>query len=572
MNAPRRLDMGQVTARIERIRDETDARHRATGALEPDDYDDPELDAFRAAGLQEVRTRIWQGCIPARFQWASVDDFGGHVRRELEGWAGEPAGRNLLLLGPVGTGKAQPLDSRVLTPGGWTDMGALRVGDPICRPDGGVGRVRAVHPQGHQVVCRVATKDGGVAHTTWNHLWATTTVRDRDAHRPGQVRTLRDIGITLRQTKGTPNHWLPLPAALAGTALTPPIDPYLLGLLLGDGSMEPTAVKFTTADDELVRAVIALLPAGTEVHPYRRLTYGLCREASSGPNPLLDALRRLGLGGLRSHAKFVPAAYLHADPLIRLAVLQGLLDSDGYAAGYCIDYITTSRQLALDVRWLTQSLGGHCTIQQKQPVCVIDGVARPGRTAWRCYPVLPSWVPPFRLARKAASYTPRTRYQPHRAIAEVDEVGVAEVQCISVDGGLYITDDGLVTHNSHAAVGAARLRFDRGAEVRFLPVVELLDLLRPGGPEGALYDLADLELLVLDDLGSERPTDWTAERLYALVNRRWLEERPTICTSNLGPADLERAVGARVYSRLVGNGSVGVTLSGPDRRRNGPGS
>lgn len=121
---------------------------------------------------------------------------------------------------------------------------------------------------------------------------------------------------------------------------------------------------------------------------------------------------------------------------------------------------------------------------------------------------------------------------------------------------------------SHAAVAAARLRFDRGDEVRFMPVVELLDMLRPGGPENALYDLADIELLVLDDIGSERPTEWTAERLYALVNRRWLEQRPTIGTSNLAPRELEEAVGARVYSRLVGNGSVGVALSGPDRRRN----
>lgn len=131
---------------------------------------------------------------------------------------------------------------------------------------------------------------------------------------------------------------------------------------------------------------------------------------------------------------------------------------------------------------------------------------------------------------------------------------------------------------THAAVAAARMQFDRGAEVRFLPVVELLDMLRPGGTDGALYELADIELLVLDDLGSERPTEWTAERLYALVNRRWLEERPTIATSNLSvrcaegekASELEQAVGARVFSRLVGNGSVAIGLSGPDRRRRGP--
>lgn len=124
---------------------------------------------------------------------------------------------------------------------------------------------------------------------------------------------------------------------------------------------------------------------------------------------------------------------------------------------------------------------------------------------------------------------------------------------------------------THAAVAAARTQhFDRGQDVRFLPVVELLDLLRPGGPENALYDLADTDLLVMDDLGSERATDWTAERMYALINRRWLEVRPTICTSNLDPEQLQAAVGDRVFSRLVGNGAVVLRLTGRDRRRRQP--
>jgi DNA replication protein DnaC len=134
------------------------------------------------------------------------------------------------------------------------------------------------------------------------------------------------------------------------------------------------------------------------------------------------------------------------------------------------------------------------------------------------------------------------------------------------------------TGKTHAAVAAARLRHDAGDDVRFLPVVEMLDLLRPGGPERALYDLADVGCLVLDDLGSERPTDWTAERLYALVNRRWMEERSTVATSNLpatravadegyGGATLDETLGPRLFSRLVGSGAVIHRLTGPDRRR-----
>lgn len=134
------------------------------------------------------------------------------------------------------------------------------------------------------------------------------------------------------------------------------------------------------------------------------------------------------------------------------------------------------------------------------------------------------------------------------------------------------------TGKTHGAIAAARLRFDHAAEVRFLPSVELLDLLRPGGPEGALYDLADVDVLVIDDIASERATDWTHERMYALVNRRWMEERPTVATTNLpatravapagwAHATLDEAVGLRTFSRLVGNGAVWVEMVGPDRRR-----
>lgn len=123
------------------------------------------------------------------------------------------------------------------------------------------------------------------------------------------------------------------------------------------------------------------------------------------------------------------------------------------------------------------------------------------------------------------------------------------------------------TGKTHTAAAACRVLHDTGWELRFVPVVELLDELRPGGREGALAEYADATLLLLDDLGAERPTDWTGERLYALVNRRWLEERPTVVTSNLTPEELETAVGPRVFSRLVGNDAVVVKLTGGDRRR-----
>jgi DNA replication protein DnaC len=119
---------------------------------------------------------------------------------------------------------------------------------------------------------------------------------------------------------------------------------------------------------------------------------------------------------------------------------------------------------------------------------------------------------------------------------------------------------------THAAVAMARRAFETGRRMRFVPVVELLDAMRPGGDPVAFDRAVEVDVLVLDDLGGERPTDWSGERLYALINRRWLEERATVATSNLDASKLESAVGARVWSRLY-HDALRLKIGGEDRRR-----
>lgn len=132
---------------------------------------------------------------------------------------------------------------------------------------------------------------------------------------------------------------------------------------------------------------------------------------------------------------------------------------------------------------------------------------------------------------------------------------------------------------SYAAVATARALFDLGHSVAFWSVVDLLDAFRPGGHDGVTPEsLARDDVLVLDDLGGERPTEWTSERLYAVINQRWIKERSIIATSNL-PATkrvapkgyagltLDEYLGDRSFSRLIGNDALVTRLSGPDRRR-----
>lgn len=132
------------------------------------------------------------------------------------------------------------------------------------------------------------------------------------------------------------------------------------------------------------------------------------------------------------------------------------------------------------------------------------------------------------------------------------------------------------TGKTGLAVGALRRCLDAGASIRFAGVPTLLDALRPGGPDDppgaterrarALADVCRVAVLVLDDLAAERLTEWGAERLFVIVNRRYESRRPTIITTNQPAPGLEAAVGARTVSRLVEDAD-GVMVGGADRRR-----
>ena len=121
---------------------------------------------------------------------------------------------------------------------------------------------------------------------------------------------------------------------------------------------------------------------------------------------------------------------------------------------------------------------------------------------------------------------------------------------------------------THAAIAACREPFGAGAGLRFAPIGELLDGLdwRRDDSSTTMAAACSVDLLIVDDLGSERANDWTGERLYLVVNRRWLDRLPTIVTTNLTPPQLADAVGERTYSRLADD-ALAITLTGEDRRR-----
>jgi phosphate starvation-inducible PhoH-like protein len=354
-------------------------------------------------------------------------------------------------------GRAQPVDTPVLTPEGFRPMGRLKPGDWVVGAYGVPVMVVAVHPQGVKPIYRVRFSDGVETRATADHLWAVLTPWDRRRKRPPRLVTTEEMRDNLHQHR----YEIPLLQAPVEFPRRPvPLDPYALGLLLGDGCLtDGTTPTLCTGDPELKEALAARLQ-GVKVVPKGGADPTLTLKGGENRNPVSTALRALGLWGTRSRELFVPEAYLWNAWEVRLAVLQGLLDADGSVhvqpgRRARVQFSTSSPRLAQDVAFLVRSLGGVVYHRVRPQHRLHPGVAR-GQTA--LHPAeshvldirLPPGLSPFRLARKAAIYAQAGGIHPMRFVEAVEPTGEAEAVCITVASpdGLYVTEDFILTHNT----------------------------------------------------------------------------------------------------------------------------
>ena len=153
------------------------------------------------------------------------------------------------LIGPAGTGKAQPLDAKIKIPGGWKLMGDIILGDIVSTPSGDKATVTGIFPQGSKDIYRVTFTDGRSTECCEDHLWE-VYYPDNWGQKPKvlPLKEIKEKSQTLRRRFQVrlPDHEKNMDTHL-------PIDPYVLGCLLGDGGMTVTGrIVFTTADECIV--------------------------------------------------------------------------------------------------------------------------------------------------------------------------------------------------------------------------------------------------------------------------------------------------------------------------------
>lgn len=344
-----------------------------------------------------------------------------------------PMDHMLLASGSPGIGKGHPLDTNILTPQGWREIGALIVGDQVIGSQGVATEVTGVFDRGVLPTYRVDFSDGSSTLCDADHLW---TVQQITGRSHGQFKTLStqrimDQGPT---HKGHARYSIPLVEPVEHDKCDLPVEPYLLGVLLANGHLSTSGIIIRTNDVEIIDRI-------RQRNPQVQINETTSPSSTARGWSVLkfrDVLRSIGLFQQRSFDKFVPLTYLTADVESRRELLRGLMDCDGSPRTDKGNpgYFTESPNLAFAVRYLVESLGGtgHISNHTKR-----------GGQEHRVAIALAE--PTFTLARKASL---EHQGKAVRTIRSITPAGSSEIRCIKVAAkdSLYVTERFVVTHNT----------------------------------------------------------------------------------------------------------------------------
>jgi len=394
-----------------------------------------------------------------------------------------------ILADGMGMGKGLVTNTLAITPTGKKKFGDLKVGDRIIGSNGKPCNIIGVYPQGLKDIYKITFNDGHSITTDGSHLWTVSSNNSGENYKNRENRYITlsteqmlDENLTLelkgtgwneknpykfktyyKQKNGNSKWQIPIvkPIEFENNDILP-IEPYLLGLALGDGYFtKSSAIRIGLHKNDFDELFDGITLTEHKTDDNIRIAY---------INNHSSDIKNLKLEHTRSETKFIPEIYKYSSIENRLAILQGLMDTDGHCMKSKNDnfngteYSTTSERLADDVAEIVHSLGGIVRKRSKigkykKP----DGTVVECKKAYRLNIKMPEQFNPFRLKRKAVEYNPPKKYKIGRYIKNIEPCGQAETVCIAVDAPdkLYVTEHAIVTHNTTQSIIAA---LESGAE------------------------------------------------------------------------------------------------------------
>lgn len=355
-----------------------------------------------------------------------------------------------------GTGGGKPLadNELVLTVSGWKKMIDLKVGDEMVSPlNREPSYVTDIYPQGVIPIYRLETSDGRSVRCGIEHLWMVRTEKQLENYRKGKpaffVKTTREI-IDEFLSKGK-NIYLPVALPYLGHETELPIDPYVLGVWLGDGCKGHFGLLISNDESDIIEKVAERLGAEYTLHSSYSYTNRI--RKNENVKAVLDGIDTTGLN-IYSRERFIPQEYLHASIEQRMDLLKGLMDSDGNVEDRNrFSFSTTSERLKDGFVELCRGLGYIVGVHKENRTRYASGVC--WDISIQTNDIIFSSEKHLRKYHaNLEKYKNKNREYKHDhiRIKSITYIGEESARCIRVSNRdhVFVTKDFIVTHNSYA--------------------------------------------------------------------------------------------------------------------------
>lgn len=355
---------------------------------------------------------------------------------------------NVVILGEGGSGKALDLNTEIPTPNGFTLIKDLKVGDNVFDENGRICEVTHKSPVFYDHDCyEISFDDGCKIVADADHRWKVLSHYQRDKKLDGSVLDTKELFKTHKLKKGmrwVNNYAIEIPEPLQLPDKKLPIDPYILGLWLGDGHTHDA--HFTTKDYELLDTFEKY---GYELHP---------KKHDEHTWNVLGLFKPLRLNNLL-HNKHIPKSYFRASYHQRLSLVQGLMDTDGHVdkKGNC-EFTQKKKEIIKGLSDLLKTLGIKTRIKP-----TYKKATNAPNSEYKKYYILhfTTNLPVFRLPRKLERIKEKIRKtQERKYITSVKPIKSVPTQCIAVNSPskLFLCGRGCIpTHNTHIETEALSL-------------------------------------------------------------------------------------------------------------------
>ena len=377
--------------------------------------------------------------------------------------------RSLVVCGLGGVGKSVIRTTKVLVPGGYTEIGDLQVGDEVYTPSGKLTKVIGKYEHQDKELYEVKLNDGTSFKCDKDQIFHVEIMSHEGSHGV-QNMTFTELEAYLRKY---PKRYATIPYCdpIEFEAAELPVDPYFLGLLIGDGCLTSSTPTLTNVDPDIITGVHKLVLEQYEnmgMNFDDRATYKFVNNGEGKKNPLTEQLRELGLQGKDSYTKFIPATYKRGSIEQRMELLRGLVDSDGYImkAGHT-SYATCSKQLADDVVEIIRSLGGRAVIKEKHTKSQFGTPCLSYNISFKLPPELGSVVKYSKLkTERYEKVSSKKTWCKKRKIDSILPCGTGDTACIAVEdeGALYLIDGFVPVHNTFHITKALKAFGEKGKQ------------------------------------------------------------------------------------------------------------